>query len=74
MVNHFESSTSSEKGPESGRPDGRFRLGIVAAGSLLAGGLIAAWWYRKTLLKLQKGDDEAENPHFGISEDDLTDG
>jgi hypothetical protein len=43
-------------------------VGIVAVGSLLAGGLIAAWWYRNTLLKLRKAEVEPQNPHFGIPE------
>jgi hypothetical protein len=28
-------------------------LGLVSAASALAGGLAVAWWYRKTLTKLQ---------------------
>jgi len=59
--------------PESMRSGNRVRVGIVAVGSLLAGGLIAAWWYRKTLLKLRKAEEEAQNPHFGIPEHDPSD-
>jgi hypothetical protein len=73
MINPLESSSSSDQEPEPARPGSRFKLGIVAVGSLLAGGLLAAWWYRKTLLKLQKSEGEAQNPHFGISEHDPTD-
>jgi hypothetical protein len=39
----------------------------VAAASALAGGLAAAWWYRKTLAKLRESGDYAENPNFRIS-------
>jgi hypothetical protein len=42
-------------------PDGRSKprtpkvvgLGLLSAASALAGGLAVAWWYRKTLIKLQ---------------------
>jgi len=40
----------------------------VASISLLAGGLAAAWWYRKTLSKLRKAEENAKNPDFRISE------
>jgi len=29
------------------------KVGLISAASALAGGLAAAWWYRKTLNKLQ---------------------
>jgi len=29
------------------------KLGLISASSALIGGLAAAWWYRKTLTKLQ---------------------
>jgi hypothetical protein len=41
----------------------------VAAASALAGGVAAAWWYRKTLNKLHESGENTENPQFGISED-----
>jgi hypothetical protein len=42
----------------------------VAAASALAGGLVAAWWYRKTLSRLREADENVHNPHFGIPEGD----
>jgi len=48
-------------------------VGAVAAGSALAGGLLAAWWYRKTLSKLRQAEEDAKNPHFGIPADDPPD-
>lgn len=33
---------------------GWFRVGVIAAASALAGGLAAAWYYRKTLARLQE--------------------
>jgi hypothetical protein len=43
------------------------KLGVVASVSLLAGGLAAAWWYRKTLSNLRKTEENAKNPDFRIS-------
>jgi hypothetical protein len=39
----------------------------------LAGGLAAAWWYRKALTQLRQADEKPLNSNFGISEDDPTD-
>ena len=35
------------------RPSKILGLGLVSAASAVAGGLAVAWWYRKTLAKLQ---------------------
>jgi len=68
MTNEIKSETSQLQ-PESGQPRaGWFRLGIVAAASVLAGGMAAAWWYRKTLNKLHESGENSENPQFGIPE------
>jgi hypothetical protein len=53
-------------------------MGVVAAATVLAGGLVAAWWYRKTLKTLRQAEDRqpeesTSNPHYGIPEDDSTD-
>jgi hypothetical protein len=47
------------------------KLGAVAAVSVVAGGLAAAWWYRNTLKKLHQAAEAAPNPDSGISSDDL---
>jgi hypothetical protein len=68
MTNEIESEGSQSK-PEGGQPrSGWFRLGVVAVASALAGGVAAAWWYRKTLNKLHESGENGENPQFGISE------
>jgi flagellar basal body-associated protein FliL len=46
------------------------KLGIVAAVSALAGGLAAAWWYRKTLSKLQEAGERQDDPQIRILGDD----
>lgn len=73
MANSFDSSDCTEIEKASDRPGGWLRVGAVAAGSALAGGLLAAWWYRKTLNQLRQADEDADNPHFGIQEDDRAD-
>lgn len=49
--------------------DARFpawiKLGAIAAASAIAGGLAAAWFYRKTLNSLRQA--ESEPPDSGIS-------
>jgi len=42
------------------------RLGLVSAASAVAGGLAVAWWYRKTLTKLQNpiASSELHRPEF----------
>jgi hypothetical protein len=47
-------------------------VGLVAAASALAGGLATAWWYRKTLHRLQEGEAACENPQYGILSEDKT--
>ena len=43
------------------------RMSAVAAASALAGGLAAAWFYRKTLARLQQAEIDAQNSNFRIS-------
>jgi cytoskeletal protein RodZ len=73
MTNSLESSTSFNSETEAAQPSGWLKLGALAAVSALAGGLAAAWWYRKTLIKLRQADESAPNPHFGIPGDDPED-
>lgn len=43
------------------------KLGAVAFVSAIAGGVAAAWWYRKTLSRLHQAAEETENPDFGMA-------
>jgi len=43
------------------------KVGAIAAASALAGGLAAAWFYRKTLHTLRQAESETLNSDFGIN-------
>jgi len=64
----LESSISpSEKGTDrSARA--WIKVGVVAAASALAGGMAAAWFYRKTLNTLREAESAAVDTEFGISD------
>ena len=49
---------------------GWLKMGVVAAASALAGGLAAAWFYRKTLARLREAEGDASDSGYGIAEDD----
>jgi hypothetical protein len=73
MANPLESEGSSTADTAVPASPGLVKLGVVAAASVLAGGLAAAWWYRKTLSKLRQADEKQVNPDFGIPEDEARD-
>jgi membrane associated rhomboid family serine protease len=74
MASHSKSDTSSSSQTSDARPSKWLNVGVVAAASALAGGLAAAWWYRKTLKKLRQSGENTQNPQFGIPADDPVDG
>jgi hypothetical protein len=69
MANTLESNTSPAKEAPQAQHSGWLRVGAIAAGSALAGGLAAAWWHRKTLRKLRETGETAKNPQFGSRTD-----
>lgn len=73
MATSLKSSKLNELEAAAGEAGSWLKVGAVAAASALAGGLLAAWWYRKTLHKLREADVDAQNPHFGISAEDQSD-
>jgi hypothetical protein len=73
MASSLESENSPISNAAEPPPPGWLKLGVVAVASVLAGGLAAAWWYRKTLIGLRQAEEKPINPHFGISEDDPQD-
>jgi hypothetical protein len=73
MANSSDSSDYQDDAGAPSGPGGWLKVGAVAAGSALAGGLLAAWWYRKTLHQLRQAEEDPKNPHFGIQEDESAD-
>jgi hypothetical protein len=69
MASDLESASSAAV-PELSEGGPRWvRVGFVALASALAGGLAAAWWYRKTLATLREAEKAADDPHFRILDD-----
>ena len=69
----FEKELSQEKSEASAGSEGRgkslrgwIKVGAVAAASAVAGGLAAAWFYRKTLKTFREAESDPENSKSGI--------
>jgi len=45
-------------------------VGAVAAASAVAGGLAAAWFYRKTLTRLQQAAVDDQSPEINTAPED----
>ena len=65
-TNDVQSVDSARSRPARRMVSGWIRVGAVATASAVAGGLAAAWFYRKTLRKLQEAESEAGNPDLSI--------
>jgi membrane associated rhomboid family serine protease len=70
MTKPLESVTSSAPTANGARPSSWLKVGVFAAASALAGGMAAAWFYRKTLTRLRQAENEAPDWEFGIRDDD----
>ncbi len=68
MKDNFDSDTYGESSKVPRQAPAWVKVTTIAAVSALAGGIAAAWFYRKTLKKLQHAGAGAENSNFGISE------
>jgi hypothetical protein len=73
MTNSFESSSSSTSKPVDSVSPGWLKLTVVAAASVLAGGLAATWWYRNAIAQLRQAEERPTNSSFGTPGDDLSD-
>jgi hypothetical protein len=72
MTNGPKSSVSEQQAHAAaadGSATGWLKLGAVAAASAVLGGLAAAWFYRKTLSRLQDAEDEIPDFIPEITED-----
>jgi hypothetical protein len=70
MASYLESSPSPSEPAKKTEPSGWLKVGVVAAASALAGGLAAAWFYRKTLARLRQAEVQSADFEFRIPEDD----
>lgn len=72
----FESSTSIDTPKLQGEPDRLspphtwLKVGAIAATSAVLGGLAAAWFYRKTLIRLQDAQHGTGDSELSSIEDD----
>jgi hypothetical protein len=73
MANDAESESSEETQGPPPRSAAWLKLAVLTAGSALAGGVAAAWWYRKTLARLRETEELNKNPHFGMPDDQPAD-
>jgi hypothetical protein len=70
MQENDTSQAKPDTSPRSGDAEANFptwlKVSAIAAASALAGGLAAAWFYRKTLDSLREAESGGGNPEFGI--------
>jgi flagellar basal body-associated protein FliL len=66
VTNNMESANSNGKAATKDGSTGWIRLALLTAASAVAGGLATAWFYRKTLVRLQETGETPQNPHFGM--------
>ena len=67
-TNSLESSASVKEKDREQPAIAWIKVGAIAAASALAGGLAAAWFYRKTLNTLREAESAEIDPEFGISD------
>ena len=69
MLDHAPTSLESSNSTIASESESPFsawiKVGAVAAASALAGGLAAAWFYRKTLNRFRQAESDEENSDFG---------
>jgi hypothetical protein len=68
MTTDLESTNSTELEVPQTKPANWLKVALVTTGSALIGGIAAAWWYRKTLVKLRETGESRQNSYFGIPE------
>jgi hypothetical protein len=63
-------SMETERGVQRGDRSGWIKVGAIAAGSAVLGGLAAAWFYRNTLSQLREAENEIPDSDSEITEDE----
>jgi hypothetical protein len=72
-VSAYDSDKSKEAASVREKLPAWLKVGTVAAASALAGGLAAAWYYRKAVLRLREAEIRPENSNFRIPESERRD-
>jgi len=72
-VSKEESAISTQNAAPVSRLRGWLKVGSIAAASALAGGLAAAWYYRKTLNTFREAESNGRNPETGIPDSETED-
>lgn len=67
MASDSQSTGSANEQSAKAEAPNWLKIAFFSAGSALAGGLAAAWWYRKTLAKLRETGETSQNSHFGTT-------
>lgn len=73
QINHPESEKYDSRKEAIRKFPRWLKVSAVAAGSLLAGGLAAAWIYRKSIATLQNPEETPGNSNFGIPAGEIDD-
>jgi hypothetical protein len=68
-VYHLDSNASEHNARIGKRLPGWIKVGGIAAASAVAGGLAAAWFYRRTLSRLRQAEQNPSDSNFGIAEE-----
>jgi hypothetical protein len=73
MANRTKKDAYEDNAPENSGPSKLLKVGLISVSSAVIGGLAAAWWYRKTLTKLQnpiiREDIQKSESNNGSEED-----
>jgi hypothetical protein len=76
MTSDANSASSGDSGTAVGASrkgadrNGWVKMGVVAAASVMLGGLAAAWFYRKALSQLREAENEIPDSESSITEDE----
>jgi hypothetical protein len=62
----LDSGVYSEKPRQKHGLPAWFKVGAVAAASVLAGGLAVSWFYRNTLARLRQAEQTPDDSNFGM--------
>ncbi len=73
MASNFESDIYEKNESELEPPSSWLRVGLIAVASAVLGGMGAAWWYRKTLIRMRQMEETGQNPQFGMPEEPPSD-